>query len=44
MPRRLVARVCDWPYSSFHRDVRVGLFPRGWAGDAEPSGAFRERA
>jgi putative transposase len=23
----LVTRVRDWPYSSFHRDVRAGLFP-----------------
>jgi hypothetical protein len=22
----LVRRVGDWPYSSFHRDVRAGLF------------------
>jgi putative transposase len=41
---RLVARVCDWPYSSFHRDVRAGVFPRDWAGDVARSGAFGERA
>lgn len=29
----LVGRVCDWPYSSFHRFVRVGLLPRDWGGD-----------
>ncbi len=29
----LVARVGDWPYSSFHRDVRAELFPEDWAGD-----------
>ncbi len=29
----LVRRVCDWPYSSFHRDVRAGLYPADWAGD-----------
>jgi putative transposase len=23
----LVTRLSDWPYSSFHRDVRAGLFP-----------------
>lgn len=28
----LVRRVCDWPYSSFHRDVRAGLYA-DWAGD-----------
>jgi putative transposase len=24
----LVARVRDWPHSSFHRDVRAGMFPQ----------------
>jgi putative transposase len=24
-----VTRVRDWPYSSFHRDVRAGIFPLG---------------
>jgi putative transposase len=28
-----VARVCDWPYSSFHRHVRRGLLSQDWAGD-----------
>ena len=27
-----VKRVIDWPYSSFHRDVRKGLFPADWGG------------
>ena len=27
------AAVSDWMYSSFHRDVRNGLFPKSWAGD-----------
>ncbi len=31
----LVRRVQDWPYSSFHRDVRAGLYPADWAGDVE---------
>jgi putative transposase len=39
----LVSRVRDWPYSSFHRDVRAGLFPADWAGDNELSGKFGER-
>jgi REP-associated tyrosine transposase len=30
----LVARVKDWPYSSFHRYVRQGLLPQDWAGAA----------
>ena len=28
-----VGRVRDWPYSSFHRMVRLGLYPEDWAGD-----------
>jgi putative transposase len=39
----LVRRVRDWPHSSFHRDVRAGIFPEGWAGDSEAVGAFGER-
>ncbi len=26
----LVERVCDWPYSSFNRWVRAGVYPAGW--------------
>jgi putative transposase len=40
---RLVARVRDWPHSSFHRDVRAGLFPADWGGDVEITGEFGER-
>jgi putative transposase len=43
---RHVARVKDWPYSSFHRMVRLGVYPEDWSGDARdvPSGAdFGER-
>ena len=29
----LVQRLEDWPYSSFHRYVRLGLLPSDWAGD-----------
>ena len=39
----LVARVRDWPYSSFHRAVRAGVFPLDWAGDSAISGTFGER-
>jgi putative transposase len=28
-----VTRVCDWPYSSFHRYVKNGLLPADWGGD-----------
>jgi putative transposase len=27
-------RVCHWPYSSFHRWVRLGVYPLDWAGAA----------
>jgi putative transposase len=37
-----VARVCDWPHSSFHRDVRSGIFPKDWAGDISMGGDFGE--
>ena len=40
---RLATRVRDWPYSSFHRDVRMGTFPEDWAGDSEAGGDFGER-
>jgi putative transposase len=41
-----VSRVADWPYSSFHRLVRLGVYPRDWAGDANEinvAGGFGER-
>jgi putative transposase len=41
---RYVERVEDWPYSSFHRMVRLGFYPQSWA---DPStgqeGGFGER-
>lgn len=43
MKHGLVARVRDWPHSSFHRDVRAGIFPIDWAGEVEPTGEFGER-
>jgi putative transposase len=39
----LVSRVRDWPFSSFHRDVRAGLFPADWGGEIEATGEFGER-
>jgi putative transposase len=39
-----VARVRYWPYSSFHRMVRLGVYPEDWAGDHAADGAqFGER-
>jgi putative transposase len=41
---RLVNRVSEWPYSSFHAYVRRGLLPVDWAGDVdEPTMDFGER-
>jgi REP-associated tyrosine transposase len=34
----LVNRVRDWPYSSFHRLVRQGVYPVDWAGEAVEAG------
>ncbi|MGB8400770.1 REP-associated tyrosine transposase [Bradyrhizobium sp.] len=40
----LVARVADWPYSSFHRMMKLGVYPEDWAGDvSDHDGAFGER-
>jgi putative transposase len=40
----LVARVRDWPYSSFHLYVRRGLLPEDWAGDfGQDRASFGER-
>jgi REP-associated tyrosine transposase len=30
---RYVARVCKWAYSTFHRYVAHGAYPRDWAGE-----------
>lgn len=30
-----VARVWEWPFSSFHRMVRLGVYPEDWAGGPE---------
>jgi putative transposase len=29
----LVKRVRDWEASSFHRHVKLGVYPADWAGD-----------
>ena len=38
-----VRRAVDWPYSSFHRDVRRGLFAADWGIDVTMTGDFGER-
>jgi putative transposase len=35
----LVTRVRDWPHSSFHRMVKLGIYPEDWAGDVAEVGA-----
>ena len=40
----VVRRVADWPHSSFHRDLRAGIFPEDWAGEIETPGEFGEQA
>ena len=42
---RLVNTVYEWPYSSFHRFVRQGVYPHDWAGlgDALDSGDYGEQ-
>jgi putative transposase len=40
----LVSRVRDWPASSFHRMVELGVYPEDWAGDISDRGKdFGER-
>lgn len=34
-------QVRDWPYSSFHRAVRDGIYPADWAGDGVANDAIR---
>ena len=39
----LTTRVADWPYSSFHRYVHLGLLPNDWTnGIAEPDEQYGE--
>jgi len=38
-----VEKVADWPYSSFHRLVKAGVYPRDWAGEQVPDLEAGER-
>jgi REP-associated tyrosine transposase len=38
----IVPMVRDWPHSSFHRDVRAGIFAEDWAGGPDLDGEFGE--
>jgi putative transposase len=31
----LVSRTCDWPFSTFHRYVKAGVYPRDWMGNGD---------
>ena len=35
-----VDRACDWPYSTFHRCVRSGVYPIAWAGSVSETDDF----
>lgn len=37
-----VSDVSDWKYSTFHRDVKRGLFQEGWAASSDFEGSFGE--
>jgi hypothetical protein len=39
----LVAHPADWPQSSFHRCVDIGLFPAGWRGGSDEAQQTGER-
>ena len=34
----LVKRVIDWPYSTFHRYIKLGVYPEDWCGMVEMDG------
>ncbi len=39
-----VEYMADWPFSSFHRMVRLGFYPQSWAGDPKvQESGFGER-
>jgi putative transposase len=40
----LVPRAGDWPHSSFHRYVKLGVLPSDWGGVAARGPGFGERA
>ena len=39
----LVESAADWPYSSFHRCVEIGMYPPAWAG-RDDAGTWGERS
>ena len=43
MKHGLVQNLADWPFSSFHRYVRDGIYPIDWAGGLEDQLEVMER-
>ena len=43
MKHGLVKQVSDWPYSSFHRYVNHGIYPKNWAGGLESEAPIAEQ-
>lgn len=37
-----VNKIIDWPYSTFDRGVKRGIYPKGWGGRVDFSGKFGE--
>lgn len=38
----LVTQVSDWPYSTFHRWVKLGVYPIDWAGGSEGALSYED--
>ena len=38
----LVKQVADWEYSTFHRLVEAGIYPRNWAGGGEMALSYED--
>jgi putative transposase len=38
-----VHQAAEWPYSSFHRSVALGIYPSGWSVDGRDVGDRGER-
>ena len=36
----LVAKVCDWPHSTFHRYVKSGIYPEHWGGGLDTTSEY----
>jgi len=36
----LVKRVCDYPYSTFHRYVKLDIYPEHWGGGLDTASEY----